>query len=61
MPLWLYILAAVLGSLAGAVLDFALYSDGGSMFLKIGFVAGPVLVWLIGKAQAGRIEKEDGS
>lgn len=49
MPLWLYILAAVLGSLLGAVLDYVLYADGGSMFLKIGFVAGPGLVWLIAK------------
>ena len=52
MPLWLYILAAILGSLAGAVLDYVLYPDGGSMFLKIGFVAGPAVVWLIDKRRS---------
>ena len=57
MPLWLYILAAVLGSLAGAGLDYVLYADGGSMFLKVGLVAGPALVWLLGKRR-GRAEAE---
>ena len=49
MLLGLYIIAAIIGSLLGAVLDYVLYPDGGSMFLKIGFVAGPAVIWLIDK------------
>ena len=58
MPLWIYILAAVLGSLGGAVLDYVVYPDGGSMFLKVGLVVGPLLVWAISKRKE---KKEDGS
>jgi len=61
MPLWLYILAAILGSLLGAVLDFVLYADGGSMFMKIGIAAGPIFVWGIGKMRAQPVEEEDKS
>lgn len=50
MPFWVYVLAAILGSFLGAVLDYLIYLDGGSIFLKIGFVAGPVGVYLAGKA-----------
>ena len=49
MPLWLYIIAAILGSLGGAVLDALLYAEGGSILMKIGLVAGPGLVWGIGR------------
>ena len=53
MPLWLYIIAAILGSLGGAVLDYVVYADGGSMFLKVGLVAGPLLVWALSKRREG--------
>ena len=56
MPTWAYIAAALIGSLAGAVLDATLYADGGSLFMKIGLVASPVAIWLIARAR-----KEEGS
>lgn len=53
MPTWAYILAAVLGSLIGAVLDFVLYEDGGSMFMKIGLVALPAALYLVARSRKG--------
>ncbi len=50
MPTWPYVVAALLGSLIGAIADALLYADGGSMFMKIGLVAGPGAVWLIARA-----------
>ncbi|MEL7344958.1 MAG: hypothetical protein AAFN59_08860 [Pseudomonadota bacterium] len=50
-PAWAYLIAAVLGSLVGAILDATLYSDGGSMLMKIGFVVGPLCLYL---ARRGR-------
>ena len=56
MPTWAYIVAALLGSLIGAALDAVLYADGGSMFMKIGLVALPIALSLVGKA---RTQKEE--
>lgn len=58
MPTWAYILAALLGSLIGAVLDATLYADGGSMFMKIGLVALPIALYLIAKARGNKSEDE---
>ena len=62
MKPWMYILAAVLGSLGGAILDATLYRDGGSMFMKIGLVAGPALLYGAGLFLGGKEDaSEDGS
>ena len=54
--LWPYLLAAVLGSLAGALLDVALYPDGGTTLMKIGLVAAPVAVYLIARYRGSKDE-----
>ena len=59
MPMGVYILAGVLGSLLGAVLDAVLYPDGGSMFLKIGLVAGPSAVWGLSRLRKGPEQGEE--
>jgi hypothetical protein len=46
---WMYIVAALAGSLVGAGLDVLLYRDGGSMFAKIGLVAGPLALFFWSK------------
>lgn len=48
-----YLLAAVLGSLVGAILDATLYRDGGSMLMKVGFVVGPLVLYLARRARGG--------
>ncbi len=58
MPTWAYILAALLGSLIGAVLDATLYADGGSMFMKIGLVALPIALFVISKAKGAKEEND---
>lgn len=58
MPTWAYILAALLGSLLGAVLDVVIYADGGSMFMKIGLVALPIALYLIAKARGAKPKDE---
>lgn len=51
MPTRAYIAAAVIGSLSGALLDAALYADGGSLFMKVGLVAAPLAIWLVARAR----------
>ena len=54
-----WVISALVGSFAGAVLDALVYPDGGSMLMKIGLVAGPATVWMIARRRAGRMERKD--
>ena len=53
-PTWAYVVAGVLGSLLGAVLDLMVYAEGGSVFLKIGIVAGPVALYGLQRLREAR-------
>ena len=46
---WMYVVAAVVGSLVEAILDATLYKEGGSIFMKVGLVAGPGLLFVIAR------------
>ncbi|MEM7487884.1 MAG: hypothetical protein AAF390_02040 [Pseudomonadota bacterium] len=50
--IWPYVVAAIVGSLAGAFLDRLLYADGGSMMMKIGLVLAPILYHLARKRRS---------
>lgn len=52
--IWVYLAAAVVGSLFGAIMDATLYPDGGSMLMKVGFVAGPLALYLAMRKRSGK-------
>jgi hypothetical protein len=49
---WVYVAAAVFASFAGSLLDMVIFG-GGYTLTKIGLVAGPVAIYVVGRRRAG--------